>query len=420
MRVLTPILFGLVTALLPNVAQAADSEGCADLKPFPRLEGCVIAECSAKPHDSFDTPDGSAGPLDANVNTLAYSCPASMDLQRVKRELDAEVRKAGYQSTAEDKTDPANPVVTARKGAHWLRWSATSEDGSTSYSLTLAESSNEKFKAETCTLPPVFSSLKQCEVVECASKSEDSVALRTAQKAQTSLTGNVQAVTLACPAIGPAQAFATAEGELRTSGFEILFSDREHPESAWMTGRAGQRWVELVSAPDGEAVSYTLTVVPSAEVLTASAPPEPRPAGHPTPEPTPAPEPASTTAVVIPSAPVAPAPVVPTPIAVPAPAVVPAPTFVAPKPIFQVPIEPTHERIFSVHGEVVIDLLVNVSEDGSVTEAVFAGKITRDVRKLQSAALDAIWRWRFEPARQDGRIVAAVKIPVQIRFRGQP
>ena len=92
--------------------------------------------------------------------------------------------------------------------------------------------------------------------------------MRTSLKAETSLTGNVQTVTLACPLLNVAQAFATVEGELKTSGFEILFSDIEHPESAWVTGRAGKRWVELASARDGEAVSYALTMVPSAEVLT--------------------------------------------------------------------------------------------------------------------------------------------------------
>jgi hypothetical protein len=112
----------------------------------------------------------------------------------------------------------------------------------------------------------VLASLKQCEIVECASKSEDSVGMRTAQKGETSLTGNVRTVTLTCPAVNPSQAFSAVEGELKASGFEILFSDREH-ENGWMTGRAGKRWVEFVSAPDGEAISYALTIVPSAEVL---------------------------------------------------------------------------------------------------------------------------------------------------------
>src|ERR1700733_6051437 len=84
MRTLTPIAFVLLTAAaLPGAVKAGDAEGCVDLKLFPRLEGCVIQECSAKQHDSFDTSEGSAGPLDANVNALTYSCPASMDLPRL-------------------------------------------------------------------------------------------------------------------------------------------------------------------------------------------------------------------------------------------------------------------------------------------------------------------------------------------------
>lgn len=216
-----------------------------DLKLLPRLEGCIIQECSAKQHDSFET---SAEQFDAGVNVLTYTCPAAsaaLDLDRVKRELDAEIRKAGYQTIAEDKTNPANPTVTARKGSHWLRWDASSEDGEAIYSLISAESAIEKFKAEACGQPAAFSPLKQCDVVECMSKAEDSVAMRTASKEETSLTGNVQTLTLACPSISPAQAFSTVEGELKASGFEILFSDREHIESAWITGRAergGWNW----------------------------------------------------------------------------------------------------------------------------------------------------------------------------------
>lgn len=419
MRVL--VFFLLTVAAMPRAVQAGDAEGCVDLKLLPRLEGCIIQECSAKQHDSFELPDGSAGPLDANVNALTYSCPASMDLQRVKRELDAELRKAGYQTLAEDKTDPTNPTVTARKASHWLRWAASSDDGDPSYSLTSAESSTEKFKAEACGQPRVLSAMKECEVVECTSKSEGSVAMRTALKEETSLAGNVQTVTLACPAISAAQALSTVEGELKSSGFEILFSDREHPESGWVTGRAGKKWVELVSVPDGASMSYAFTVVPSAEVLTAASP-EPLPVPDATPEP-------AVQIVTQPAALPAPTPEVThvTPATSETPPVVAAAAappsagtgFVPPSPILQVPIEPTHDRIYKVTGEVVIEMLVDVNERGAVTKAELTGHITKDVLKLESAALDAVWRWRFEPARQDGRVVAAEKIPVQIRFHGR-
>jgi TonB family protein len=411
-----------------DAAKVGDAEGCVDLKPLPRLDGCVIVECSAKQHDPFDSVGGSGAPAEANINALAYTCPAG-DLEKRRRDFEAQVRKAGYQNIVQEKSDTAGISLTARKGSQWIRWGANAEDGAFAYSLTVANAGSEKFKAETCGLPPVFSQLKQCEVMECASKSEDSVAMRTAPKEETSLTGNVQSVTLACPAVNAVQTFSAVEGELKGAGFDILFSDREHPESAWMTGRAGNRWVELVSASDAaESVSFSLTVVPSAEVLTA-AKAEPVPVVAATPAPAPAsislrdPVPAAVETVAQVDPPQV-APALPdTPRSAPAatPAAAPVVTgFVAPKPILQVPIEATHDRFYSVSGEVVINMLVDINEQGAVTKAELSGHITKDVLRLESAALDAVWRWRFEPARQDGHVVPAVKIPVQMRFHGRP
>jgi TonB family protein len=388
------------------------------MKLFPRLEGCAIVECSAKQHDSLDAGNASAAPLDANTNELLYSCRVG-DLQKMERAFDAQLRKAGYQNIAHDASNPASPAVTARKGSQWVHWNANTEDGVPTYSLTIASDAGPKFKAEACGVPPVLSSLTQCEVVECASKAEDSVALRTAQKAETSLTGNVLTATLACPSIGAAQAWSTVEGELKASGFEILFSDREHPEDGWLTGRSGKRWVELVSALDGESISYTLTVVPTAEILAAAAP-EPSPVPAATPPPSPIEATAAPPPIPQPVPDLAPHP----PPSPRAPTVAAAPVimsgFVPPKPIFQVPIEPTHDRVFSVVGDVVINILVDVSEDGTVTKAVLTGRLTKNVLALQSAALEAVSHWRFEPARQDGRIVLAVKIPVRMHFHGRP
>jgi TonB family protein len=403
-------------AAMPVAVLAADAEGCADLKPLPRLEACVIVECSAKQHDSFDAPDANGAPSDANTNSLAYSCPVA-DPQKMAREFDTQLRKAGYQNITPDKSDPASPTLTARKGAQWIHWSANTEDGATTYSFTAASDAGEKFKAEACAQPPTLSALKQCEVVECNSKSEDSVSMRTALKEETALTGNVQTVTLACPASGARQVFSALESELKTSGFEILFSDREHPESGWITARTGKRWVELTGAPDGESISYALTLVPSAEVLTAAkSAPVPIPAAapeqvvHPVAVPTPAPAPVQAV--------IAPAPTVR--LTPPSPPVNLVQGFVPPKSVLQVPIEPTQDRINSVAGDVVIHMLVDVDENGSVTKAVVTGRVTKDVLKLQSAALEAVSHWRFEPARQDGRIVPAVKIAVQMHFRGRP
>ena len=422
----------MVITLLPNAARAADAQGCVDLKLFPRLQGCAIVECAAKQHDAFDTGDGSGSPLDLNTSSLAYSCPA-WDLKRIKRAFEAQLRAAGYQTVAEDRTDPENPGATAGKGPHWLRWSASSEDGGASYSITSAN----KLQAGGCAPPPLPATLKQCEIVECNSKTEDSVAMRTAQKRETSLTGNVQTMTLECPAMGAAQAFSAVERELRESGLEILFRDREPLGSGWLTGRSGARWMEFTSAPDGESVSYELTVVSSAEVLAAEigepapvpvaiiatpeAMPLPTVAPAAAPEPAPAsPEPAPASPELAPASPRAATP--PTPISAPAPAASASyrPAFIYPKPIAKVPIVPGADIVNGIRGEVVVHMLVDVSEEGLVTKAVLAGRITKNALKLESAALEAMSHWRFEPARQDGRIVASVKIPVEIRHNGRP
>jgi periplasmic protein TonB len=436
----------LLAAAFANAARAADAVGCADLKLLPRLEGCVITECSAKQHETFEAPEGSAGPTEGSLNALTYSCPAAMDLARIQRELDAEIRKAGYLSVAPVKTENGDASGTARKGSRWLHWAANFEDGTPSYSLSSASSGAEKFKAEACGEMPALAPLKQCEVVECASKSEDSVALRTAEKGETSLSGNVQSFLLACPAWGAAQAFPAVEGELKSSGYEILFRASEHPESGWITGRSGKRWIEFASGAEGESTSYALTVIPAAEVLSAATPasaqPEPAPVAVPS---TPVPEPAVTPVTpVIAAAPVPepsetsrapeprPEPAIAAQIAEPAPK--PAPStalspaaaaaakanYLPPKLISRVEIEPTHERIFSVTGDVVINVLVDVGEDGTVTKAVLAPRPSKGALVLESAAIQAVSHWRFEPARQDGRVVPAAKVAVQLRFHGRP
>lgn len=451
MKALTPIAFLLfVVALAPGAALAADAEGCVDLKLFPHLEGCAIVECSAKQHDSFDL--GTTGPpLDVNTNSLVYSCPVGV-LDRLKHDFDGQLLKAGYQNIVKDTVDSVSSRVSARKGPQLLQWVATAEENATSYTLTTATPSTDKLKPEACAQPAELSSLKQCEIVECNSKAEDSVAFRTAPNTNTGLTGNVHTVTMSCPATIAAQTLSAVDSQLKSSGFEILFTDPDHPEHEWITGRSGKRWVELISAPEGESVTYALTVVPSAEVLGASKAepsvvaaatpaPEPTPKAQPAPKAEPAPvavaqppkpdpapatepvrrpEPVETAGVVAPPAPSdSPEPDAASSAAA-APPAPPRVQFIPPKPVLEVPIDATHDRIYSVTGDVVITLLVDVNEDGAVTSAVLGGRVTKDVLKLESAALEAIAHWRFEPARQDGRVVASVKTPVQMHFRGRP
>ena len=423
------ILILLAFSALPGwIAAADDAEGCADLKQFPRLEGCSISECSAKHHDSFDIALPGSSPFDADTNSVTYSCPLSdpqkqpRNPQKMTRDFDAQLRKAGYISQADLSADGAS-TIGARKDAQYVHWSASVEDSAISYSLTVATTAPKKL--EVCAATPqtqrAMTALNKCNIMECSSKSEDSAGIRTSVQKVTPLTGKVQSLTLACPA----QPFENLEHELSKAGFDILFTDNDSS----FTAHSGEHWVQFGPSPNGESNNYALTVVSSAEELDSPEPPPP-------PDPPAAPEPAQNEAQPAPPpaddnpppadtnppaalarnqiAPEVPAQSKTAPSAQPYQAV-----FEYPKPIVQVPIEPTPERVANVRGSVVIRLLVDVDEQGAVTKAVLTGRTSDKVLKLQGAAIEAVSQWRFKPARQDGRIVACVKIPVEIHFQGR-
>lgn len=85
------------------------------------------------------------------------------------------------------------------------------------------------------------------------------------------------------------------------------------------------------------------------------------------------------------------------------------------KPVVRTPVAIPLELSPSIKVEVIVTLLVDVNEDGSVTRATLTGRVTDNVRKLEAAALDAIARWRFEPALQGDKHVPAQTI-VKLRF----
>ena len=367
--------------------------------------------------------------LDANTNSVSYSCPAG-DLQKMQHDFDAQLRKAGYQNITPDDSDAANPALTARKGSQWIHWSANTEDGATEYSLTLAASAGEKFKAETCVLPPLLSTLKQCEVEECNSKSEDSVAMRTAPQEKHRSPGTCRPSRWHVPPSARRKPSAAVEGELKNVRLrDSVQRPRTARERHWATGANRQalggigkctgRRIGLLFADRGSLGGSVDGIGTRSRRLRGP----PVPLQLPSPSLSPAP-----TSRVRPQ-PCPPAthsslpswcqllPPQPHPAAAPP---LKARVCSARNPFSQVPIEPTHDRIYSVAGDVVINMLVDVNEDGSVTNAVLTGRITKDVRKLESAAMDAVSHWRFEPARQDGRVVPAVKIAVEMHFHGRP
>ena len=258
--------------------------------------------------------------------------------------------------------------------------------------------------------------------------------------------------------------FESAQQELKESGFDVLFIDHEHPDGSWLTARSEKRWVELVGASDGESMSYAMTVAPLAEAVvplkpSSTAPPEDQ-KSSPQINTIPAREPVkvggaaqasadnTTVASMLPvlqtelpkqaqhilapqaeaSNEIASPPTVSssdptlttsTPAPQPVAPATPGAELIPPKPILQVPMEVSHDLKWRIVGWVVITVLVDVNEEGVVTKAIVAGKVTSDVQKLRSAAVNAVYRWHFEPAHKGDQRVPG-KTKVQLRFEGLP
>ena len=452
---LTYLLLGIATFARP--ASAADALGCTDLKLIPRVPGCVIVECSANQSDLISTINKDDRLVDAATNSLVYWCPTGIDPQRIEREVVLQLRKGAYQTVREEKDDPMSTALTARKGSQWINLKAWLEDGTTTYSLLAAETGAEKSKAQTCSQPQVLSFEQRCGVAECTSKSANALQMQTSGRQRTSLEGPAVTATLTCPGLNPSEIFDSAEKELKDSGFDVLFTDRAQAASYWLTARSGQRWVELASTPDGDTMSYALTVISSANGMavaeakpqgadnaqgrksTDSAPEvssaEPQAGLKLPPRPPVVAENAVAGVLTPPSAePAAPryperheieqesamregVPLQSVPLAsstsgAPRPSVPEVSTMPVrpPKPVVRIPLLVQREVSLTVRDEVSVTLLVDVNEDGLVTDANVTGRITSDVLKLQPAALDTVRRWRFEPARQGNKAVPSQTI----------
>ncbi len=436
MRVPGTVLCYIFAITAPSVAFAAsDVEGCKDLKLFRRVANCVIVECASKLRDivTVQVDADHTRALEGFVDSVTYSCPVSVNPRQVARDLSAKLHEAAYQLVYQDTQDPMNMGLTARKGGQWFQLNSETVDAATTYSLSAVETGLKKSpKAETCTGPQAPFLEKSCVVVECNSASSDMVAMRTGPQSETSLRGPLLTTTLSCAESTPTQIFDTAQKSLGDANFEILFSDRTKADDSFLTGRSGKRWVQLSNWQEGESMAYVLTVVPSAETVV-----EPKPrsteadGGKPAvPGPIAAPVGPPVQPAEAPKQPV----VAPPPVraeTAKAPAIPPAPNvalpvatskptgqIIPPKAVVEVAMEVSEKLKQSIVGDVFITLDLDVDEKGKVTKAVLAGKITKNVQKLESAALDAVRRWQFEPARQGDRPIPS-QTTVKLHFEGE-
>jgi protein TonB len=442
---LSVVAMRLVSATTP------DAEGCKDPALLKRISGCVIAACAAKERDTItlQTGAGETQSLDASIDSVTYSCPAGLSPQQAARNLDDKLRAASYQIVFEDLQDVTSAAVTARKGTQWIQLNSDVTDHGTTYTVAVTETDPKKTaQVKSCTGPagPVIER-QGCVVVECNSGLSDAVKMRTSPRGETSLKGPRVETTLICEKSTPSQVFESALKEYRDANFEIVFDDRTRAADSWLTGRSGKRWVELTNSQEGDSMLYLLTVLTSTdEVADAKSPAEvtvilpprseptpPRPATPPVtvespitranlvephPEPSKPPEPTSRPAPEPPAI-VAKAPNVPVPATIPKPAPLPTGPIIPPKLLTQTRTEVPANLRKTILGEVVITVDLEIDASGQVAKAALAGKITKNAQKLESAALDTVRHWKFEPARQGNQSVPG-HTTVKLQFEGEP
>jgi periplasmic protein TonB len=447
-------LLSVVAARLVT-ATTQDAEGCKDPALLKRISGCVIAACTAKEHDKITLQVGAheTQSRDASIDSVTYSCPAGLSPQQAARNLDDKLRAAAYQIVFEDMQDATSAGVTARKGTQWIQLNSDMADEGTTYTVSVAETDAKKTaQVKTCT-GPVAPAIERhaCVVVECNSGTSDGVKLRTSPHSETSLKGALVETTLICEKLTPPQVFESALKTFRDENFQIVFEDRTRTADSWLTGRSGKRWIELTNSQEGDSMLYLLTALTSTEeVADAKSPAEvtpiptlpsevplPRvetpptpvetPRTHaevvePHPEPSKKPEPASPPPppppTTVASAPNVPATVTPTP-TIPTPARLPIGPMIPPKLLAQARMEVPASLRKSILGDVVITVDLEIDESGQVAKAALAGKITKNAQKLESAALDAVRRSKFEPARQGDQPVPG-RTTLKFQFEGEP
>ncbi len=190
----------------------------------------------------------------------------------------------------------------------------------------------------------------------------------------------------------------------------------------------GAALVALVRPPDEpitppRPLTVALLAPPAPPVAQPEAPPPPKPKAAPRPKPLPRPatkpEPAITAAPAAPAQEAVPEPAVPAPVPSPAPAAAEAPLEAArydaaylhnPPPPY-----PPLSRRLGEQGKV--QLRVHVNTEGLPTAVEI--KSSSGSPRLDGAALETVRKWRFVPARQGDRPVAAwVVVPINFRLEG--
>jgi outer membrane protein OmpA-like peptidoglycan-associated protein len=133
----TLLFFFLASAAL---AQDTDAEGCKDSPLISRMTKCNITECSKKEYDGAELLTGFAKDdwivknIEGETERIEFACAVTLSPLQIARNMEAALRKAGYQLIWSGKGFGADPTVTGRKGDQWIQVRAWMNGDTPSYS----------------------------------------------------------------------------------------------------------------------------------------------------------------------------------------------------------------------------------------------------------------------------------------------
>lgn len=116
--------------------------------------------------------------------------------------------------------------------------------------------------ADGCRDLRLFPKPDTCIIIECASKTRDTVTLQMDGEQKKSLEGASATVKYSCPATLAANQLAKDAAPLfKKNGFSLVYEDYEDPMGAIVTGKHGDRWMELFASNEDSGTVYTMTLV---------------------------------------------------------------------------------------------------------------------------------------------------------------
>jgi outer membrane protein OmpA-like peptidoglycan-associated protein len=129
---------------IETIKLGEDEPGCKDSLLMPRIPGCSIIQCDAKPEaEGVElqigvTPEGliQKEAMDGASETIYYLCPARMTASSIVKTTEANLIKGGYKIVQIGHDNDDFPIVTANKDTQWIQVSTYLYNDNTAYIQT--------------------------------------------------------------------------------------------------------------------------------------------------------------------------------------------------------------------------------------------------------------------------------------------